>query len=83
VQFYEKVGRTSARILSLEETPISHEYSLVKTHWGLTFKKTGSRIIESDITFVVQKTGPEPKIITFIDHQDDEKVYRKLGLLST
>lgn len=82
VQLYKKVGRTSAKILSLEETPITGEYSLVTTHWGLTFKKTGDRVIESDITFLVQKTGSEPKIISFIDHQDDEKVYQQFGLIS-
>ncbi len=82
VQFYKNVGRTSAIILSMNETLITNEYSLVKTHWGLTFEKTGSKVIESDITFLVQKTGSEIKILTFIDHQDDEEVYRQLGLLS-
>jgi hypothetical protein len=82
VQQYKELGRTSAKILSMKETPISNEYSMVKTHWGLTFQKTGDNIIESDITFLIQKTGSEPKIITFIDHQDDEKVYQRLGLLT-
>ena len=81
-QFYRSVGRTSAKILSLDETPISNEFSMVNTHWGLTFQKTGDRVIESDITFLVQKTGSEPKIITFIDHQDSEKTYQELGLTS-
>jgi ketosteroid isomerase-like protein len=82
VQLYKKLGRTSAMILSLEEMPVSNEYSMVKTHWGLTFQKTGNKIIESDITFLVQKNGAEPKIIMFIDHQDDEKVFQDLGLLT-
>ena len=83
VQLYKRLGRTSAKILFMKETPISNEYSMVKTHWGLTFQKTGDKTIESDITFLVQKTGSEPRIITFIDHQDNEKEYKELGLLST
>ena len=31
--FYRSVGQTSARILRIEEVPISSEYSMVKTHW--------------------------------------------------
>ncbi len=80
-EFYKNVGRTSARILSMNETLITNQYSLVTTHWGLTFEKTGNKVIESDITFLVQKTASEPTILTFIDHQDDEEVYRQLGLL--
>ncbi len=65
-----------------ESNRLASEYSMVKTHWGLTFQKTGDRIIESDITFLVRKTAPEPKIVMFIDHQNDEKTYQELGLIS-
>lgn len=83
VELYKNAGRTSVKILSMDETPITDAYALVKTHWGLTFRKTGDKIIESDITFLVQKTGPEPKIVAFIDHQDDETMYKQLGIIST
>ncbi|MBN1189089.1 MAG: hypothetical protein JXA46_04990 [Dehalococcoidales bacterium] len=83
VQLYKNVGRTSAKILSMDETPITNEYSLVKTHWGLTFKKTGDQIIESDITVLLQTIDSEPKIMSFIDHQDEENMYQQLGLIST
>ena len=79
--FYKSVGQTSARILSLQETPISNEYSLVKVHWGVTFRKTGSKMIEFDVSYLVQKTGPEPKILLFIAHEDEEKAMKELGLL--
>jgi len=39
-EFYRSVGQTSAKILSMEETAISREYSMIKVHWGATFKKT-------------------------------------------
>ncbi len=79
-QFYRSVGQTSAKILSMDETAISREYSMVKVHWGVTFKKTGNRLIEFDVTYFIQKTGPEPKIIMFIAHQDEEKAMKDLGL---
>ena len=65
----------------MDEIPISNEYSMVKVRWGVTFRKTGNRLIEFDVTYFIQKTGPEPKIIMFIAHQDEEKAMKELGLL--
>ena len=80
-EFYRSVGQTSAKILSMDESPISSEYSMVRIHWGVTFKKTGNRLIEFDVTYFIQKIGSEPKIIMFIAHQDEEKAMKELGLL--
>jgi len=80
-EFYRRVGQTSAKILSIDEIPISNEYSMVRVHWGVTFKKSGNRLIEFDVTYFIQKTGPELKIIMFISHQDEEKAMKELGLL--
>ena len=62
--------------------PVSDNYSLVKVHWGAKFKKTGDKLIEFDVSYLVQKTGHEPKIILFIAHQDEEKAMEELGLLT-
>jgi len=79
--FYRSVGQKSAKILSLDEQPVSEQYSLVKVHWGVTFEKTGEKLIEFDVSYILQKIGPEPKIILFIAHQDEQKAMRELGLL--
>lgn len=62
-EFYRSVGQTSAKILSMEETEISNEYSMVKVHWGVTFEMTENKLIEFDVTYFIQKTGPDPKIL--------------------
>jgi len=79
--FYRSAGQNSAKILSLDESPITDQYSLVKVHWGVTFRKTGDKPIEFDVSYLVQKTGKEPKIILFIAHQDEQKAMQELGLL--
>jgi hypothetical protein len=79
--FYRSVGQTSVKILRMDETAISGEYSMVKVRWGATFAKTGNKLIEFDVTYFIQKTGPEPKIIMFIAHQDEERAMKELGLL--
>lgn len=54
---------------------------MVKVHWGATFEKTGNKLVEFDVTYFIQKTGTEPKIIMFIVHQDEERAMKELGLL--
>ncbi len=80
-EFYRSVGQTSAKILSMDETEISREYSMVKVHWGVTFEKTGNKLIEFDVTYFIQNIGTESKIIMFIAHQDEERAMKELGLL--
>ena len=79
--FYKSIGQDSARIISLEVSPISDQYSMAKTHWGVTFRKTGARLIEFDVTYFVYTAGDEPKIVMFIAHQDEEKAMKELGLM--
>ncbi|MGD9740213.1 MAG: DUF4440 domain-containing protein [Bauldia sp.] len=77
---YRSVGQTGAKILAMEETPISDHYSMVKVHWGVTFAKLGDKPVEFDVTYFLQKTGPEPKIIMFIAHQDEDEAMKELGI---
>ncbi len=81
VEFYGTVGQEYVKILSLSETPISNEYSMVKVHWGAKFQKTGDKLIEFDVSYLLQKIGEELKIILFIAHQDEQKAMEELGLL--
>ena len=80
-EFYKSVGQTSAKILSMDETAISKEYSMVRVHWGVTFKKTGDKLVEFDVTYFLQDPDTNPKIIMFIAHQDEEKAMKELGLM--
>jgi len=80
-EFYRNIGQTSARIITMSDTSISTEYSMVRVRWGVTFRKTKDKLIEFDITYFIQKTGPEPKIIMFIAHEDEQKAMKQLGIL--
>ena len=80
-EFYKKGGFTSVKLLEMYETPITDQYSSVQTHWGATFQKTGDQMTEFDITFIIQLTGSEPKILLFITHQDEEEMMKELGIM--
>jgi hypothetical protein len=79
-KFYKSVGRNSARIISKRVMPICNDYSMVVVRWGITFDKTGNKLVEFDISYIIQETGSEPKIILLISHEDEEKSMKKLGL---
>ncbi len=82
-KFYKSAGRNSARIISKRVMPICNDYSMVVVRWGVTFDKTGSKIIELDMSYIIQETGNEPKIILLISHEDEETAMKKLGLQKT
>jgi hypothetical protein len=80
IKFYKSVGRNSARIMSKRIMPICNEYSMVVVRWGVTFEKTGSKPIEFDVSYIIQETEIDPKIILLISHEDEETAMKKLGL---
>ena len=55
---------------------------MVVVHWGVTFEKTGEKPIEFDVSYIVQETDGDPKIILFISHQDEQEAMKKLGFVS-
>jgi len=79
-KFYKSIGRNSARIVSKRVMPISNNYSMVVVRWGITFDQTGNKITEFDMSYIIQETGDDPKIILLIKHEDEEITIKKLGL---
>ena len=49
--------------------------------WASTFEKTGDRLIEYDVSYIVRKTGRQLKIVMFIAHQDEERAMKELGIM--
>ncbi len=80
--FYRSVGQTSAKIISKNIIPISDQYTMVTVHWGVTFRKTGDKLIEFDVSYIVYQPEDEPSIVLFIAHQDEQEAMKKFGLLN-
>ena len=79
-KFYKSIGRNSAKIISKRVMPICNDYSMVVVRWGITFDKTGNKLIEFDTSYIIQEIGSEPKIILLISHEDEEEAMKKLAL---
>jgi hypothetical protein len=79
-EFYKSAGQTSAKILHEKEIPISENYAMVTIHWGATFEKTGDKLIEFDVSYIVHLRGNNPELILFISHQDEHEAMKNIGL---
>lgn len=77
---YRQMGQSSGRIISKKIIPISSEYAMVTVHWGVTFIKTGSKVIEFDVSYIVKEIDDHQEVILFVSHQDEESTLRELGL---
>ena len=76
--FYRSVGQSSAKIISKHIIPISDQYTMVTVHWGVTFEKTGDKLTEFDVSYIIYQPGDEPSIILFIA----QEAMKELGLLN-
>lgn len=79
-EFYRSVGQQSAEMLSAKETWFGDSYVMVTIHWGARFKSLPDPV-EFDVSYLVQLTGDEPRIILFISHEDEQEAMERLGLL--
>ena len=82
-QQFEKMGKSSTKLISLEKTPLDARYTLAKTRWQLTFARDGQEPQEvfADSTYVVD-TGAEPfQIILYLTSQDLPKVLAERGII--
>ena len=81
--FYKNtLGMTSARITFIEETSLGDHHVFVRTRWGCTFAKTGAKVTDFPLSFIVDRTGPAPKIIVHVVEADEPQMFRDLGLVS-
>jgi hypothetical protein len=79
--FYRSVGQERAEAKSMKETWFSDNYVMVTVRWAVTFKSL-DKPAEFDVSYLVQLTDKDPKIILFISHEDEQETMKKLGVLN-
>ncbi|QXD13699.1 hypothetical protein GQ464_009420 [Rhodocaloribacter litoris] len=79
--FYKGVGFSGARIVSMEEKPITVAFSLVDVRWEAVFRRQEEKYVQFDVSYIVQRTDTDPKIILFITHQDEQEGMKDLKLI--
>ena len=82
-EFFKSLGHQSTQVLSLEETPLDDQYTMVKAHFLMRFQKTSAQIAEAkvDSTYILFMKGASPRIVMHIEHEDLKEAMQARGLL--
>lgn len=82
-EFFKSIGHQSTKVLSLEETPIDDQYTMVKAHFLMKFRKMSGELKEANIasTYILFMKGDSPRITMQIEHEDLQQAMKDRGLL--
>ena len=82
-EFFKSLGHQSTKVLSLEETPIDEQYTMVKAHFLMQFQKTPGQNVEAhiDSTYILFMKGDLPKLVMHIEHEDLQQAMKDRDLL--
>jgi hypothetical protein len=78
--FNKKIGMESVQVMSVQSSPIGITYSFATVEWGAKFKKTGEEVIHFETSYLLQFVENEPKMLAYIDHEDQHQVMKKRGI---
>jgi hypothetical protein len=81
--FFKSIGHQSTKVLSLDEMRLDDQYTMVKAHFLMRFKKASGEIAEAkvDSTYFLFMKGDSPKIIMHMEHEDVKEAMQARGLL--
>ena len=83
-KLFETIGFKKATILKLTQTWLDDHYVLAKVHWQMDFQKKDGTEVKATFydTYCLYVHEGKAKVVFFISHEDEQKVMKKLGLLS-
>jgi hypothetical protein len=81
--FFKSIGHQSTKVLSLDETKLDDQYTMVKAHFLMQFQKTPGQTTEANVdsTYILFMKGDLPKIVMHIEHEDLREAMQARGLL--
>ena len=81
--FFKSLGHQSTKVLSLDETQLDDQYTMVKAHFLMQFKKASGQIVDAkvDSTYFLFMKGDLPKIVMHMEHEDLKEAMQARGLL--
>lgn len=81
IQFNQDVGMQQMKPLTVDTTAMGEHFTLAKVTWEALFAKTGNKPITFDISYILQHTTNETKIICYVSHDDQEVVMKEHDLI--
>jgi hypothetical protein len=67
--------------VSIRDVTLSPRHTLATVTWGARFERTGDRVIEFEISYLLEEAGDEWRILSYISRSDQNAEMAKAGLL--
>jgi len=79
--FNRQHGMRGLTVMSIRDVTLSPLHTLATVTWGARFEKTGDRVIEFDISYLLEKAEDEWRILSYVSCSDQKAAMEKEGLL--
>ncbi len=82
-EFFKSLGHQSTRILSVDETRLDEQYTMVKAQFLMQFRRPSGQLVETEVDsiYILFLKGDSPKIVMQIEHEDLQEAMKARGLL--
>ena len=79
--FNRQHGMRALTALSISDLTLSPIHTLATVTWGARFEKTGDRVIEFDISYLLEKAQDGWRVLSYISQSDQTEEMTRAGLL--
>ena len=80
-EFNREHGMCSLGVVTSREVTLSPLRALATITWGAQFEKTGDRVIEFEISYLMEKARDTWKILSYVSQSDQEEEMKRESLL--
>jgi hypothetical protein len=80
-EFNHQHGMRTLEAVSIRDVTLSPIHTLAVVMWGARFDKTGDRVIEFEISYLLEKAEEGWKILSYVSRSDQNAEMAKEGLL--
>jgi len=79
--FNQQHGMRSLEVRDIREVSLSPAHTLATVTWGARFQKTGDRLVEFAIAYLLERANDDWKILAYVSERDQTEEMQRLGLL--
>jgi hypothetical protein len=79
--FNREHGMRELRVVELYEATLSPRHALATVRWGARFDRTGDRLIEFQIAYLVERSDDGWTILAYVSERDQAEAMQAEGLL--
>jgi hypothetical protein len=79
--FNRQHGMHAVSPAAVRETVLSPLHVLAQVRWSARFEKTGDRVTEFEIAYLIELAGESWRVLGYVSERDQEEEMRALGLL--